>query len=142
MKTSIYLTLVFMFLSLNVAYANFNFSVISHPQVVPNQISMNELKEIFLGNKIFWPNNERIFVAIVEKDEQFAEEFLQKYLNKNFDDYIAYWRRKLFSGKGIPPRKFKTNKTFVEFIAQTEGALGIIFAEEKLNNIKTLTIVP
>lgn len=45
--------------------------------------------------------------------------------------FLRYWRKRLFSGAGIPPRYIKNNEVFLKLIENNKVAIGIMKEKPK-----------
>lgn len=55
--------------------------IIANKNVSESNLSVNEIKDIFLGEKTSWQDNKKINFVIL-KDSQVHQEFLEKYVDK------------------------------------------------------------
>jgi ABC-type phosphate transport system substrate-binding protein len=95
--------------------------------VPENTLTRNDIQEIFLGKRVQWSDHSKIYAATV-KDEV-HKMFLKEYLNRTETKWRAYWKRMVFTGRGVPPRSLATEAELIAYIAETKGAVGYISHE-------------
>ncbi len=108
----------------NLALANY--FVIGSETAKNEQVTKIILKDIFLGKKLFWKSGERIRPTHVAVTTPSFQEFLTKVLNMDASQFLTHWRRKLFSGRGYPPKEFKKSEMIVKYIESNPESIGII----------------
>ncbi len=117
----------FLLIFLNQAHANSKYIVLSSTEApVIERIDTDDLRDIYLGNRIFWKNGKRIFPSHIEKSSDTMKYFLNKVLSMNPRQYNKYWRRRLFSGKGHPPIELENDNKTLDYVKKTNGALGLV----------------
>lgn len=89
-------------------------------------VNESDLKNIFLGYKKYWPNGERIKAFHIDTSTEGFKSFLKKHLGMESGQYNSYWRRKLFSGRGYPPRKSSSNQEIIQSIKGSSNAIGVL----------------
>ena len=99
--------------------------LIGNESVTTNELTPKEIGEIFLGRQKRWKDNKEIEFVIMDKTET-HKLFIKKYLNKNPVQFRHWWRRQAFTGEGMMPRSFSSEKSLVEYISGKEGAVGYI----------------
>lgn len=129
--------LIFLFILCSSVYADS--LLIVNNSVAQTSISKDQVQLIFLGKMKKWENGEKIRVGTL-KDGAVHESFLNEYVDKTPSKYSSYWKIKIVSGTGIPPKMFDTEEKMVEFIAENKGAVGYISADTPHENVKTLMI--
>jgi ABC-type phosphate transport system substrate-binding protein len=98
--------------------------VIVHPGI-QDAISVNDIRNIFLGKKTQWNNNQRIrFVLFTE--EKTYQAFITNYVQKTLYQYRNYWRKKVFTGTGMMPIMFSKSAQCIDFVNRTKGAISFI----------------
>ncbi len=97
--------------------------VFTNKAVPDSSISQAELKNIFLGKKVRWADNQRID-CVAQKDTSCHESFLQQYIQKNPFQFNNYWKKQIFTGKGQPPRTFASEQELIDYVSRTSGAIG------------------
>lgn len=108
---------------------------------LPDKISINDIKEIYLGNKKL--KDKVKLVPLNHKDKIIFDAFITKYLSMTTTAYKNYWVKKVFSGEGSAPKLMEKTEDVITFISQNEGAIGYIRSsdmKEKIESIKTISI--
>jgi len=99
--------------------------IIAHPDITVNEMTSNRIKQIYLNRSKKWQDGSRIRLTILSNHPT-TTLFMTKYLGKSSTQFDRYWKRQLFSGKGIPPEYFKTLEDLLHYIHITKGAIGFI----------------
>lgn len=105
------------------------------------EISIQELKKIYLGDSINWKNNDKLIMpAIYEDIDEKEFKFINEILDFSAAAYRSYWRKKVFTGEGIPPKKYTHNDEVIDYVKHNKGAIGIV-TTNKINNNPDLKYV-
>ncbi len=115
--------------------------VIANAQVSETSLDAGSLKSTFLGKKKKWSNNTKIVLACLREGET-AESFFKDAVNKTPKQFLTYWKKMVFTGKGSMPRLFDNEADLVAYVRMTDGAVGFIQAETPHEGVKTITISP
>jgi ABC-type phosphate transport system substrate-binding protein len=113
--------------------------IIAHKDAPEATLSEKELQEIFLGKRVQWQDNSAIHPATV-KDKDLHSAFLKQYIKKSVSKWNAHWKRLVFTGNGTPPQQFDTGQALLEYVADTEGAIGYIDAETPVENVTIIEV--
>jgi len=108
------------------AHALADIAVIVNPASGVSSLSINEAKAIFMKKKKSFPNGNS--ATPVDQDEAMAARvaFTSKVLGKDDDQIKAYWSKRIFSGRGSPPKAVGDDNGVKAFVANTPGAIGYI----------------
>lgn len=112
---------------------------IVNKSVQQDTLSKSEIKSIFLGDRLVWPNGEEIYL-VTHRNPDIQSEFAKTYIQKTESQFSRYWRAVMFSGKGMIPKAFSTNKEIIRFVTNTKGAIGYISPQIITKDIKNVTI--
>ena len=112
---------------------------IVNASVQQDVLSKSEIKKIFLGDTLVWPDGQEIELVTQAKSD-IQKEFVKIYTQKTTSQFSNYWRRIVFSGKGMIPKSFFTDKEVINFVKSTKGAIGYISPQETINDVKTITV--
>lgn len=113
--------------------------VVANKSVPYDSITKVDMKKILINKKTQWANGERV-VLVTLKWGNTHEHFIKKYTSKSPSQFWSYWRRQVFTGQGTLPKTFEDEEKAVDYIAQTEGALGYISYGTPTDTVKTLTV--
>jgi ABC-type phosphate transport system substrate-binding protein len=102
--------------------------VIANRDVPEDTLSIKEIQEIFLGKRVQWRDNSRIRFTTVG-DAEVHRMFLKQYVNLSESDWKIYWKRMVFTGRGMPPETIATEAELIDFVAKTKGAVGYLSSE-------------
>jgi len=113
--------------------------IVGNKSVAESKLNKQDLKNIFLGKKTTWSDNKKI-VFVTQDNSSASDQFLTEYVNKSTSQFSSYWKEKVFTGQGTPPKSFASDKELIQFITQTEGAIGFVSSGDGLDNVKKITI--
>ena len=103
-------------------------------------ISRADLRNIFFGKKTEWNNGEEVR-PIMLKPGALHSAFLKFYLKRTNTQFNIYWKRMIFSGKGVPPKSFKTEDEMLAFIKENKGMIGYVSKGKVGTGVKTVKII-
>lgn len=112
-----------------------------------SEISKAHLKNIFLGNEVFWSSGDRIRAAYFDVSAEAGGEpdFYKSLLDLSSTQFINFWRRRLFSGRGIPPKSFSSESDFINYLAENKYGIGLapqgVFHSQAKTNLKVLKVI-
>lgn len=122
------------------AFADNNIYIICNPNVKVDTLSSKEIKEIFLGRQKRWKDNKEIEFVIMDKTAS-HKLFIKKYLNKNPIQFRHWWRKQAFTGEGMMPRSFTSEKKMMEYVSKKDGTIGYASSDAVTNSrLKILKI--
>ena len=94
---------------------------------------------IFLGKKATWENGNKItFVTL--KDGDTHKTFLRTYIRKTPEQFNYYWKRMLFTGKGVIPKSFESDQEVIEFVSRNKNTVGYLSNPTTAAGIKMISI--
>ena len=113
--------------------------IIVNNAVPDDSLTKTDIRQIFLGQQSQWSDGNRISIVTSDQND-LNRDFLDNYVGRTPAQFSNYWKKLVFTGKGRMPRSFKTDKSLIEHVAATEGAIGYISAEEKPDGVKVITV--
>lgn len=114
-------------------------TIIVNESMPVNELSKNDVKQIFIGKKRNWENGDSIIPVILKAGET-HKTFLMKFLHKSEAQFKTYWKKLVFTGRGQAPQEFKTESELVEYVAKTKGAIGYIDSASLQEGVKQISI--
>lgn len=121
--------------------------IIANKNLPLNELTHTDLQNIFLGKQVHWNNGERIEFVVLDKSGQTGnihESFTRNYLRKSASQYLNYWKKMVFTGKGNPPKSFNNENGLVDYVGSTKGSIGYISsqtAQGDAENVKIIRVV-
>ncbi|MDP2795217.1 MAG: hypothetical protein Q8O25_14270 [Sulfurisoma sp.] len=100
--------------------------VIAHPRAGVDQLTREQVVNIFLGRFRQFPSGIAAEPIDLPPDTAEKAAFYQKLVGKELAEINAYWARLVFSGRTQPPRQASGATHMVELVAGTPGAIGYV----------------
>jgi ABC-type phosphate transport system substrate-binding protein len=100
------------------------FAVIVHPSNTSN-LTSSEITRIFLGKKSTFNDSKQAVPLTLMKGSEIDKDFTRKVLNKSPTQLKAYWAKRLFTGKGAPPKSVD-DKQMIELVSTNPNVIGYI----------------
>lgn len=113
--------------------------IIAHQKVPETRLTAKDLQEIFLGNRVQW-NDNSVIKPVTLKDQKLHEAFLKQYIKKTVSQWVAHWKRQVFTGNGTPPQQFATPQELLKFVTETAGTIGYVDAEMPVENVTIIKV--
>jgi ABC-type phosphate transport system substrate-binding protein len=126
--------------TLKVSADNEQLVIIGHKNVA-DSLKKNEVKQIFLGRKTRWENDEKILFVVLAEEPAYTT-FLKEYVGKTIFQYKNYWKKQVFTGKGRMPKLFKNGTKLIDYVSSTEGAISFAMVHDVTadDRVKIITI--
>jgi hypothetical protein len=112
--------------------------VVNHANEIQS-LNKKELRAIFLGDLFFWSNKKKVLPARIDTEASFAT-FLNDIIKMNVENFNSYWRRRLFSGKAIPPKRYSQLSQLADFVGTEVYALAP-FPKDALSQYPKLKVL-
>jgi phosphate transport system substrate-binding protein len=117
-------------------------AVIVHPQVPVDDISLAELRRIFLGERQSWSKDLEITLLTPPLGTPEREVLLHKiYQRRSEVQYQQYWINRLFSdGASTAPKMTGSNAMSASLARDLPGAIALVAADKVPRGVKVLRI--
>jgi hypothetical protein len=113
--------------------------VIANPQLQVSEISLDELRSIFLGTKTSLKECGPV-QPVLDKEGSNLSQFSSFYLGKTSTALETYYRSLVFTGKWSMPLTLSSDAEVVDYVAKTRGAIGYVRETTTSDRVKTLRI--
>ena len=113
-------------------------AVIGNPDLGVTSITAAQAADIFLGKMTKLPDGTQITVIEHKDGDAVKEEFYDKVVGKSPSQLKAYWAKLVFTGEGVPPKEYAGDKTVLEHVAGTPGAIGYVSDGSVNKSVKVL----
>ena len=102
--------------------------LVAHPDVQVDLLSSRDVQMIFLGKKTVWEDKTPV-IPLVQVPSEVTKIFLKDMLDLSPRQYYLYWRKALFTGRGIPPEEVANDQAMIERLLETPGSIGYVSAD-------------
>lgn len=118
------------------------FVIIVNKENEISSISRKELSKIFLKRVRRWDNDEKITPVDQKVEIPVREFFTLRVHKKKVAAIKAYWQKRIFTGRGVPPAELKSSKEVLEYVSEDVNAIGYIRSNSDISNhtVKILTV--
>jgi hypothetical protein len=106
-----------------------------------DDLSFDELRRIFLGNRSHWPNGRRITLVMREPGEPERKTVLHDICNMNEDQFKNHFVHGLFTGEIlVSPKILSSSMGVRKFIFNVPGAIGYLRVGDVDDSVKVVRI--
>ena len=97
-----------------------------------------QVKALFLQKEKSFSDGSHVALADQNEGSVVRKEFSRKVLGKSPKKLKRYWSKRVFAGKGVPPKVVGDDAAMKEWVAGTPNSLGYISAEAVDDSVKVL----
>jgi len=113
--------------------------IVGNIESVPDEMDMNLLKSVLLGEKQRWDDGKRIKIALMKTNTPVGKSTCNKIYDMTGNELNKYFLALVFQGKVKAPTFFNSRDALEQYIAQTPGAIGVT-ENVSGNQIKTVIV--
>ena len=113
--------------------------MIAHPDVQSESLDRATVADMYRQRKTKWDSGETIRVVMLKKGAT-HETFVRDFVKTTPAKLKKLWKKVVFTGAGTPPKILKSEAALIEFVAETEGAIGYIDAATPHEDVKEISI--
>jgi hypothetical protein len=122
-------------------YAGDNFAVIVHPSTSATNMSLQQVRAIFLGEQQFWPGGGRVVLFVHAPGSIGREVALRHLYQMNEGEFKRYWIAKVFRDDlASGPKIVSSSALAKKLTASIPGAIAIIPASDVDETVHVLSI--
>jgi len=115
-------------------------AVIAHAGVPEDDVSLSELRKIFLGDRQFWKGEMRVVLLVPPARSGERATLLDKVYEKTESQYRHYWISKVFRTESQTAPKVVKAESAGELVRQIPGAIAVIDAARAPAGVKVLRV--
>jgi len=108
------------------SFAQAGIAVIGHPGTSAGGLTQHQVKDLYLGKVTAFSDGTRAEVIDLPGGSAVRDEFYKKVVGKNKAQVKAYWAKRIFTGKGTPPKSLDGAAAVKKWVAGKPGRLGYI----------------
>jgi len=106
------------------------------------QLSREQVINIFMGRYRKLPNGQTVIPFDIGGDTTERRDFYKKLLDKSLADINAYWARLTFSGRTTPPSSMRSQAEILDIVASNRFAIGYIDKKNLDDRVKVIFSLP
>ncbi|MEJ2545582.1 MAG: hypothetical protein P8Y99_16080 [Calditrichaceae bacterium] len=76
----------------------------------------------------------------LDADSDTRQAFAKSVHGKSVNAIKAYWQKKIFTGKGVPPVEKKSDSEIIAFVKDNSGAIGYVSSKAFVVAVKVVTV--
>ena len=116
-------------------------AIVVHPETAVSNLSMAQLRKIFLAEQQFWDDNTRITLLVKAPGAIERELVLDRIYAMNEAQFRKYWIAKMFRAE-VPsgPKLVFSSNMALELVTAIDSSITFLNAEEITPQIKVLRI--
>jgi ABC-type phosphate transport system substrate-binding protein len=116
-------------------------SVIVHPEVTEDNLSIAELRQILTGDREFWKNGTRVTIFVRAPPAPERDLVLRDLCQMTEAQFRSHWIGKVFRAETpSTPKIVYSNEAALEQVGRTPGALAFIQGPVTAKSVKVLKI--
>jgi ABC-type phosphate transport system substrate-binding protein len=104
------------------------------------KLSEEQISDMLLKKVTKWEDGQKIVPVDLEMGSELRETFSKDVHGKSVAAIKAYWQKKIFTGKGIPPVEKSGDQEVIEFVKNNSGAIGYISSRSSASGVKVIDI--
>jgi ABC-type phosphate transport system substrate-binding protein len=117
-------------------------AVIVHPQVPADDLSLPELRKIFLGQRPVWSSELMVTLLMPPRDSLEREVLLRQiYQQRSESQYKQYWINRMFAdGAPAAPKATGSREMSASLVREIPGAIALVPLDKIPKGVKVLRI--
>lgn len=117
-----------------------SYKVIVNKDNPVSELSKDKVSKLFLKKTKKWDNGDKVNPVDLFSDSSIRKSFTKQVLGKTVGAIKAYWQKKIFSGKGIPPAEKNNDREVIAYVKSKPGAIGYVSANANTNSVKVVKV--
>ena len=101
-----------------------------------SSMGKKEISKMFYKKTSKWSDGKMIFPVELFPESPVRIIFNKDIHGKKVSSVKAYWKKQIFSGRGVQPQEKKADLEVLDYIQNNPGAIGYVSTTTKLGNFK------
>ena len=116
-------------------------AIVVHKDTAVDNLSMTELRNIFLANQQFWPNRSRIILLVRAPQSEERDYILNTIYQMDEPQFRKYWIAKMFRAE-VPtgPKIVFSAGMTLDLVVAIPGSISFMRADAVTDNVKVIRI--
>jgi ABC-type phosphate transport system substrate-binding protein len=117
-----------------------DFQLVVHPDNPTESVSSKDLSAWFLLQVTTWPSGDKVAPVDQSDEAVITAAFCEKVHGKSLSAIKSFWQKKIFSGKGVPPKKVASDEEVINFVKANPGAIGYVSTSANSAGVKVIKL--
>lgn len=117
-------------------------AIIANPDSKAIGTTKDELAKVYLARSNTISGGVKVVPMDQEPGSASREQFYSKVVDKNESELKRYWSKRMFTGKGKPPRTVRDDEAMKDWVSKNRDAIGYIDGALLDGSVKVLLILP
>ena len=104
------------------------------------EVSVDDLRELYLRRRRLWPNGQRAIPINLPPDNPVRERFSRIVLGRATQDLVPYWNARYFEGI-VPPTVLPSPAAIRAYLTAEPAAIGYVPTSEVDGTCRTLLVL-
>jgi len=113
-------------------------AVIGHRGDGIDHLTKHQVKRFYLGKVTSFSNGTHVEVIDLPVGNAIRDDFYKKIVGKSKSQVKAYWSKRIFTGKGTPPKALDDAGAVKHWVADGAGRLGYIDSKSVDDSVTVL----
>jgi ABC-type phosphate transport system substrate-binding protein len=116
-------------------------AIVVHRSNPIEELSLDELRSLFLGERQRWPNGRRITLVLPDPGRPEGEAALRLIYRMSEAELNHHFLRAVYRGQAVgPPKRLSSSERVVRFVFNVPGAIGCVPAQDVDGSVKVLRV--
>ena len=117
------------------------FAIIINPKVSVDNLSMADLRKVWMGDRPTWSSGQRIGIYIRSKGSPEFDVLLKRVYQMTEGQYRQFWIAKVFRSEAASdPKIVNSNQSAADIVGRSTGAISCVDAQNVPKGVKVLKI--
>ena len=118
-----------------------NLAIIVNTSNTIDNLSLPELRKVFLGERKHWPNGRRITLVMMEPGQPERKALIREVCQMNETDFSQHFLHGLFTGEVfVSPKTLASPVGVRKFVFNVPGAIGYLRATDVDSSVKVIRV--
>lgn len=118
-----------------------NLAIVVNTTNPVENLSLSELRQVFLGERSHWPNGRRITLVMMEPGQFERKALLREVCQMNEKDFSRHFLHGVFTGEVfVSPKTLASPVGVRKFVFNVPGAIGYVRASDVDSSVKVIRV--
>lgn len=113
-------------------------NVIVNKSVAIDALDRQAIRKVFLGKAVKLPSGAKLVPVDIDERDDLYEVFCRKVVGKSPAQISSHWSRRIFNGKGIPPKQLANAREITNLVASDTTYISYVVGDVKSSDVKVV----